>query len=118
MSARIAVERADLDFRDGAISAAELLETALGSIDVLTVAGDDRALGRAWLAVSIVHQWACRYADAAEAARTASKSYVRASFSPALIDADAHVQPALRADSRPGSDRRRRMSCAKRHRTG
>ena len=110
VSARIAVERADLDFRDGTISAAELLETALGSIDVLTAAGDDRALGRAWLAVSVVHQWACRYADAAEAARTASKSYVRASFSPALIDADAHVQPALRADARPGRDRRMRRA--------
>jgi len=87
VSARIAVERGLADFRAGELAAAESLETALGSIDVLTAAGDDRGLGRAWFAVSAVHEWACRYADAAEAARRASESYVRASFSPALIDA-------------------------------
>ena len=75
----------DLGFQAGGTSAAELLETALESIEVLTSAGDDRALGRAWLAVSDVHQWACRYADAAEAVRMASESYARASFSPAVI---------------------------------
>ena len=88
VSARVAVERARLDFRDGSISAAELLETALGSIDVLSAAGDERGLGRAWFVVNVVHVWACRYADAAEAARRAAESYVRASFSPALIDAE------------------------------
>jgi hypothetical protein len=87
VSARIAVERAAVDFRDGELAATELLETALRSIDVLTAAGDDRGLGRAWLAVHEVHVWACRYEDAAEAARRASESYVRASFSPARIDA-------------------------------
>ena len=85
VAARIAVERSQLDFRDGATSAAALLETALESIDMLTVAGDDRALGRAWLAVSDVHQWACRYGEATQALRLASESYARASFSPAVV---------------------------------
>ena len=87
VSARIAVERGIVHFREGRIAAAELLETALGSIDVLTAARDERGLGRAWLAVQDVHVWACRYGDAAEAARRASEGYARASFSPALIDA-------------------------------
>jgi hypothetical protein len=85
VAARIAVERAHLDFREGGTSAAELLETTLESIDVLAVAGDDRALGRAWLAVSAVHQWACRYGEATQALRVASESYARASFSPAVV---------------------------------
>ena len=54
---------------------------------MLTAARDERGLGRAWLAVQDVHVWACRYGAAAEAARRASESYARASFSPALIDA-------------------------------
>ena len=87
VSARVEVEQAAVDFRAGDLAAAELFETAQASIRVLTAAGDDRAVGRAWLAVTVVHEWACRYADAAEAARAASKSYARAAFSPALIDA-------------------------------
>ena len=87
VSARVEVEQAAVDFRAGDLAAAELFETAQASIRVLTAAGDDRALGRAWFAVTVVHEWACRYADAAEAARAASKSYARAAFSPALIDA-------------------------------
>ena len=87
VSARIEVEQAAVDFRAGDLAAAELFETAQDSIRVLTAAGDDRAVGRAWLAVTVVHEWACRYADAAEAARAASKSYARAAFSPALVDA-------------------------------
>ena len=86
LSSRIAVERALHDFASGGVSASELLETALGTIDVLTAAGDYRALGRAWFAVSLVHGWACRYADAAEAARIALEGYARASFSPAAVN--------------------------------
>jgi DNA-binding SARP family transcriptional activator len=87
VAARVALERASLDFREGSATAAELLETARRSIDVLTATGDDRALGRAWIAVSDVHQWACRYGEATEATRRASRSYTRASFSPALVHA-------------------------------
>jgi DNA-binding SARP family transcriptional activator len=86
VSARIAVERSALDFRDGTTAAAELLETALGATGLLAAAGDDRALGRAWLAVGLVHEWACRYADAADAARLAREGYERATFSPAAIN--------------------------------
>ena len=87
VSARVAVERAAVAFRNGSMSAAEALEIAGRSIDMLSAAGDDRALGRAWIAVSDVHQWACRYGDAAEATRSAAESYARASFSPALAHA-------------------------------
>jgi DNA-binding SARP family transcriptional activator len=104
ISARIAVERSALDFRDGETSATELLETALGATEVLAAADDYRGLGRAWVTASIVHEWACRYADAADAARMAREGYERASFSPAAITSvlafsvlygPSHVQDAI-----------------------
>ena len=81
--ARVDLERAYSAFRQGTMGASDTLAQTLDAIDVLKAAGDDRALGRAWLAVSDVHQWACRYADVAEAAARASTHYRRAAFSPA-----------------------------------
>ena len=116
VSARVEVERADVDFRAGDLAPHELFETAHGSIEcsqrrAMTVPS---AVPGSLSPTFMSGRAATR--DAAEAARAASKSYARAAFSPALIASSAHVQPGLRADACAGRDRRMRR--AARCRTG
>jgi DNA-binding SARP family transcriptional activator len=61
----------------------ELLEVASAAIPVLETAGDDRALGRAWLCVGHVRGgFYCEYAALEEASTRAAAHYKRAGWSP------------------------------------
>jgi DNA-binding SARP family transcriptional activator len=121
VEAWIALERAAIAFGQGAMSAADLLETSRRSIDVLEAAGDDRAVSRAWLGAVRVHEWACRYADATAAAERAVEAYERASFSPAaanlplsygLLYGPLHVRDAIARCSEIRSRSSDRLSTA------
>ncbi len=61
----------------------ELLEVATAAIPVFESAGDDRALGRAWLCVGHVRGgFYCEYAALEEASTRAAAHYKRAGWSP------------------------------------
>jgi class 3 adenylate cyclase len=61
----------------------ELLEVASAAIPVLETAGDDRALGRAWLCVGHVRGgFYCEYAVLEDASTRAAAHYKRAGWSP------------------------------------
>jgi len=63
--------------------ARELVDTASNAIPVLEVAGDDRALGRAWLAIAHVRGgFYCQYAAMEDSAAQAAEYYRRAGWSP------------------------------------
>ncbi len=63
--------------------AAELLEVATAAIPALESAGDDRALGRAWMCVAQVRGgFYCQYGAMEDAATRAAKHYRRAGWSP------------------------------------
>jgi DNA-binding SARP family transcriptional activator/tetratricopeptide (TPR) repeat protein len=62
-----------------------LLEIATAAIPVLEEAKDDRALGRAWLAVGHVRGgFHCEYAVWEDASRQAARHYERAGWSPSI----------------------------------
>jgi DNA-binding SARP family transcriptional activator len=62
---------------------AELLEVALAAIPILEAAGDNRALGRAWLGIAFVRGgFDCDYAALENAAGHAATYYRRAGWSP------------------------------------
>jgi tetratricopeptide (TPR) repeat protein len=62
----------------------ELLDAASEAIPVFEELGDDRALGRTWLAVADVHALRLNNRARAEAAATALRHYRRTGFSPSL----------------------------------
>ena len=63
--------------------AGELLEVASASIATLEAAGDDRALGRAWLCIGHVKGgFYCEYAEWEESSARAARHYRRAGWSP------------------------------------
>ena len=63
--------------------AAELVDAASAAIPVLEAAGDDRGLGRAWLAMAHVRGgFYCEYAVMEDAAARAAAYYRRAGWSP------------------------------------
>jgi DNA-binding SARP family transcriptional activator/tetratricopeptide (TPR) repeat protein len=67
----------------------ELLDVAAGAIPALEALGDDRTLGRAWIAVGHVRGgFRCEYGALEEAAARAAQHYGRAGWSPAMSMGD------------------------------
>jgi DNA-binding SARP family transcriptional activator len=62
----------------------EALAAASAAISVLEELGDDRALGRTWLAIADVRTLRLRFDQAGEAHATALRHYRRTGFSPAV----------------------------------
>ncbi len=81
--ARAAAERARWDLLAGSTTLADAAAEITDAIDVLQREDDARGLGRALLALGIVHQLACNFAEVRAVAERATKHYVRAGFSPA-----------------------------------
>jgi tetratricopeptide (TPR) repeat protein len=80
-TARARIELAQLRFVAGRASAEDVLDATAAAIPVLTSAGDDRALGRAWLLRGLALGGArCDNAAWAEAAGTALEHYRRAGW--------------------------------------
>jgi class 3 adenylate cyclase len=89
---------------------AELLEVASAAIPTLEAAGDDRALGRAWLCVGHVRGgFYCEYAALEEAATRAAAHYKRAGWSPS--SAFEYLGTALFFGPKPAESAL--MQCAK-----
>ncbi len=83
---RARIELAFLRSVAGTDTAGELLEAAATSIPALEAAGDDRALGRAWLCIAHVKGgFYCDYGPAEESALRAATYYRRAGWSPSSV---------------------------------
>jgi DNA-binding SARP family transcriptional activator len=94
----------------------QLLERALASVPILEEAGDDRALGRSWTYIGVVHgAWRCRYGEAVPAIRRAIHHYDRSgwpssvmlgSLAAALLNGPTPVGEAIRSceELLPGAD--------------
>jgi class 3 adenylate cyclase len=80
---RAGLELAWIEAFSKANSAGQLLEVATAALPHLEAAGDDRALGRAWLAISQVRGgFFCEYKAMEEAATRAAVHYRRSGWSP------------------------------------
>jgi DNA-binding SARP family transcriptional activator len=83
--------------------AEELVAAADGAIAVLEAAGDDRALGRAWLVVAHARgDFSCEYAAMEEASARAVEHYERAGWSPST--ASSSLGTALFLGPKPAQE--------------